>query len=289
MTGPAGNAGHGAHASALEQMKVGRADEIVDAVARSRRRQRGRFRLVFVLTWIVLVGLLVGSLLVADKIDGAFIAEWAPYILSGVPITVIVSVASIALAIVLATLGALGRLSANPVIYGIASFYVSLVRGTPLIVQLLFFYLALPQIWRGFAEVDLMVLGIMALAFNYGAYMTEIFRAGIQAIPRGQIEAASALGMTERLTMRRIILPQAVRIITPAIGNEFIAMIKDSALVSIITVQELLWRAQRIGQSNFRTLETLLIAAFVYWIITIVLSLFQERLEKRMAQGEVRL
>src|SRR5918993_2759419 len=160
MTGPAGGAGHGAHASALEQMKVGRAGEIVDAVARSRRARRARFRFVFVLTWVVLVGLLVGSLLVADKIDGAFIAEWAPYILAGVPITVIVSVASIALAIVLATLGALGRLSSNAVIYGIASFYVSLVRGTPLIVQLLFFYLALPQIWEGFAEVDLMVLGI---------------------------------------------------------------------------------------------------------------------------------
>jgi polar amino acid transport system permease protein len=193
------------------------------------------------------------------------------------------------IAVVLATLGSLGRLSRNAIVYGIASFYVSLVRGTPLIVQLLFFYLALPQIWDGFAKIPVVILGIGALAFNYGAYMTEIFRAGIQAVPRGQIEAASALAMTERMTMRRIILPQAVRIITPAIGNEFIAMIKDSALVSIITVQELLWRAQRIGQSNFRTLETLLLAAAVYWALTIVLSLFQERLEKRLRESDVRV
>ena len=263
--------------------------DIVEEIARARARARGGFRITFVATWVVLVGILVGSLVLANKIDTTFIGLWAPYILGGVPITIVVSIASIAIAIVLATLGALGRLSRNPVIYAIASFYVSLVRGTPLIVQLLFFYLALPQIWEGFANIPLIVLGIGALSFNYGAYMTEIFRAGIQAIPRGQIEAAAALGMTERLTMRRIILPQAVRIITPAIGNEFIAMIKDSALVSVITVQELLWRAQRIGQSNFRTLETLLLAAAVYWAMTIILSLFQDRLEKRLAESEVRL
>jgi polar amino acid transport system permease protein len=263
--------------------------DIVEEIARARARARGGFRITFVATWVVLVGILVGSLVLANKVDTTFIGLWAPYILGGVPITIVVSITSIAIAVVLATLGSLGRLSRNAVVYGIASFYVSLVRGTPLIVQLLFFYLALPQIWDGFARIPVIVLGIGALAFNYGAYMTEIFRAGIQAIPRGQIEAAAALGMTERMTMRRVILPQAVRIITPAIGNEFIAMIKDSALVSIITVQELLWRAQRIGQSNFRTLETLLLAAAVYWALTIILSLFQERLEKRLAESDVRL
>jgi polar amino acid transport system permease protein len=263
--------------------------EVVAAIERSRARARGRFRMIFVLTWLVLAGIIVGGLFAAGKIDVGFLSTWAPYILGGVPLTIIISVASIAVAIVLATLGALGRLSRNPVIYGIASFYVSLVRGTPLIVQLLFFYLALPQIWEGFASIDLVLLGIAALAFNYGAYMTEIFRAGIQAVPRGQLEAAAALGMHERTTMRRIVLPQAVRIVTPAIGNEFIAMIKDSALVSIISVQELLWRAQRIGQSHFRTLETLLLAALVYWVMTIVLSLFQDRLEKRLAESEVRM
>ena len=112
-------------------------------------------------------------------------------------------------------------------------------------------------------------MGTFALAFNYGAYMTEIFRAGIQAVPGGQREAALALGMSERRIMIKIVLPQAIRIVTPAIGNEFIAMIKDSALVSVIGVQELLWRARTIGSANFRSLETLLLAAAVYWVLTI--------------------
>ncbi len=164
-----------------------------------------------------------------------------------------------------------------------------MVRGTPLLVQIFFIYLALPQIIPGVSEVPAIALGIFALAFNYGAYMTETFRAGIQAVPRGQTEAAQALGMPARTRMRRIILPQAIRIITPAIANEFISMIKDSSLVSVIAVPELLWRAQRVGQSNFRTLETLIIAAAIYWSLTIVLSIVQDRLEKRMAESDRRI
>ena len=165
----------------------------------------------------------------------------------------------------------------------------TIVIGTPLIVQLLFFYLALPQIWEGFAKIPVIVLGIGALAFNYGAYMTEIFRAGIQAIPRGQIEAAAALGMTERLTMRRIVLPQATRIVIPAIGNEFIAMIKDSALVAYVGIQETYWRASTTGSRSFRTFETLLIAALIYWVLTIVFSVAQERIERRLRESDVRI
>jgi len=268
---------------------AGPPNPIVAAIAAQRRRQTLRFRAIFVVTWIVLVGAIVGWLFSAGKIDTAFIAEWGPYILGGVGITVLVAVLSIAVAIVFAIIGALGRLSSNPVVFALATFYVSLVRGTPLIVQILFIYLALPQIWTGFAEIPAIALGIFALSFNYGAYMTETFRAGIQAVPRGQTEAAQALGMPGRTRMRRIVLPQAVRIITPAIGNEFISMIKDSALVSYMSVEELLWRAQRVGQSNFRSLETLLIAAAIYWILTIVLSIFQDRLEKRMAESDRRI
>ena len=237
----------------------------------------------------VLIALFVGSLIAAGKFDVPFLAERVAYILGGVQITVIVAVASIIFATILAVFGALGRLSARPVVYGIASFYVSLVRGTPLIVQIFFVYSALPRIWPDSALIPAIILGIVALSFNYGAYMTEIFRAGIQAVPRGQVEAAAAIGMTDRLTMRRVILPQATRIVTPAIGNEFIAMIKDSALVSVIGVQELLWRAQKMGSASFRNLETLLLAALVYWILTIGLSLLQDRLEKRMAQSDRRV
>jgi len=284
-----GGTPYGGRQATLETLKIGEPAAIVGQVAAARARAGLRFRLIFAATWAVLIGGLVGSLLSAGRIDADFLSIWAPYILGGVPITIVVSVFSIALAIVLATVGALGRISRNPAIYGVASLYVSLVRGTPLIVQILFVFLALPQIVPASAEIPVIVIGIFALAFNYGAYMTEVFRAGIQAVPRGQREAAQALGMPERLIMRRIVLPQAVRIVIPAIGNEFIAMIKDSALVSIITVQELLWRAQRVGQSNFRTLETLLLAALVYWMLTLVFSIFQDRLERRMAESDVRL
>jgi polar amino acid transport system permease protein len=133
------------------------------------------------------------------------------------------------------------------------------------------------------------VCGIFGLAFNYGAYMTEIFRAGIQAVPRGQSEAAQALGMPSGLVMRRVILPQAVRIVIPAIGNEFIAMIKDSALVNYVAIQEVFWRASTTGTRYFRSFETLLIAALIYWALTIIFSFFQERLEKRMAESDVRI
>lgn len=262
---------------------------IVDAIAAQRKRQTLRFRLIFVATWIVLVGALVGWLFASGKIDIEFLSEWAPYILGGVGITIFVAVCSIFVAIAFAVVGALGRLSTNAVLYAVSTLYVSLVRGTPLIVQILFIFLALPQIWPGFAGIPTIALGVFALAFNYGAYMTETFRAGIQAVPRGQTEAAEALGMPGATRMRRIILPQAIRIITPAIGNEFISMIKDSALVSLMTVQEILWRAQRVGQSNFRTLETLLLAALVYWLLTIVLSIVQDRLEKRMAESDRRI
>jgi polar amino acid transport system permease protein len=161
-----------------------------------------------------------------------------------------------------------------------------MVRGTPLIVQLIFWYLALPQFGIVLPGI---VCGIFGLAFNYGAYMTEIFRAGIQAIPRGQIEAAAALGMTERLTMRRIVLPQATRIVIPAIGNEFIAMIKDSALVAYVGIQETYWRASTTGSRSFRTFETLLIAALIYWVLTIVFSVAQERIERRLRESDVRI
>ncbi|MEA2623781.1 MAG: polar amino acid transport system permease protein [Chloroflexota bacterium] len=237
-------------------------------------------------TWIVLIGGFVLSLVATKKFDIEFLATWAVFILGGAPLTVAIAALSIALATGLAVLGALGRLSRSAPIYAAATLYVSFVRGTPLVVQILFLILALPQIVPASADVPLIVLGIVALAFNYGAYMTEIFRAGIQAVPRGQREAAEALGMPERLVMRRILLPQAVRIVIPPIGNEFIAMLKDSALLSIVGVQELLWRAETAGAQKFRTFETLTLAAAVYWVMTIVFTLLQERLERRMAAGD---
>jgi polar amino acid transport system permease protein len=253
---------------------------IVEDIRRARARATLQFRLIFFLTWLIMVGGLVVAIASTGRVDPEFVAKWAPFFFAGVPITIVVSVLSIGFAVMFAVLGALGRVSTIAPVYAVASLYVSLVRGTPLVVQLFFVYSALPQFGLVLPAI---VAGVFALSFNYGAYMTEIFRAGIQAIPRGQIEAASALAMPDRLIMRRIILPQAVRIVTPAIGNEFISMIKDSALVSFVGIQELFWRTRTTGSAYFHSFETLLFAALVYWLLTIVFSLFQDRLEKRMA------
>jgi polar amino acid transport system permease protein len=274
-------AGGGAHAESVFRSE--HPAPIVEEMAVSRRSDRWRRRLIFVAVWFVVVGALGLFLWNAGRVEWEFILGSGPFIVGGAGITILVSVLSIVLATALAITGALGRLSTNPVMYAIASLYVSLVRGTPLLVQIFFAYYALPQ--AGIV-LDPIPTGVAALAFNYGAYMTEIFRAGIQAVPRGQGEAAQALGMRESVIFRRIVMPQAVRIVVPAIGNEFIAMIKDSSLVSIITVQELLWRAGRIGRAEFQTIPAFLIAALAYWVLTIVFSIFQERLERRLARSD---
>ncbi len=271
---------------ALDRLRLANPADVIREVAAARARARRGFRTLFVLTWLVLVGGIALAISLTDRVHLDFLATWAPFILGGVPITIGVSVLSILFATMFAIIGALGRLSAHAPVYATATLYVSMVRGTPLIVQIIFVYLALPQFG---IVLDPLVCGVFALAFNYGAYMTEIFRAGIQAIPRGQLEAAAALGMTGRMTMQRVVLPQAIRIVIPAIGNEFIAMIKDSALVSYVAIQETFWRASTTGSRYFRSFETLLIAALIYWVLTILFSLVQERIERRLRESEVRL
>jgi polar amino acid transport system permease protein len=274
-------AGGGAHGLSDALMQP---DVVVARVRAARSAQRRRFRAIFAATWIGLVVVIGGGMLVAGRADWDFVVRSGPVIvLQGAPITVLVSLLSILFATILAVLGALARISRNPMLNAVGSFYVSLFRGTPLLLQIIFIYFALPQLD---IILDPIPSGVAALSLNYGAYMTEIFRAGIQAVPGGQREAAQALGMPEPLVMRRIVLPQAVRIVIPAIGNEFIAMIKDSALVSIITVHETLFLAQRLGRTAFQPLTALLIAGAVYWTLTIIFSLFQERLERRLAKSD---
>jgi len=259
------------------------------------------FRVKVALVWLAIVGVLA-ILFALVKFDTGWMRQHYLFILRGLPYTLIICVASIVLAIILALLGALGRLSRNPVAYGVSGFYVSFFRGTPLIVQLFLWYLGLAQIgsnlmtdghsWGHWLILDAFIAGILALAFNYGAYMTEIFRAGIQSVSHGQHEAAYALGMTYRQLMRRVVLPQALRVIIPPTGNEFIAMLKDSALVSFLgtslTTMELFRRAQLAGKADFRYLEALILAAGMYWALTSVFSFFQSRLERRLSKGYVR-
>jgi polar amino acid transport system permease protein len=244
--------------------------------------------------WIIIFGVLAWAFL-ALGLDTEYQKTWAPFILKGIPLTLMISFGGIALAIPLALLGALGRLSKNPIPQAIATFYISFFRGTPLIVQIFFIYLALPQLanigpeWlRPYLILNINLAGIIALGLNYGAYMSEIFRAGILSVGHGQVEAAHALAMSGPQTLRRIVLPQAIRTIVPPTGNEFIAMLKDSALVGLAGTQEVFFRALQAGRAQFRVFETLIIAAAVYWFLTSIFEFFQRRIERRYSRGFVR-
>ena len=195
--------------------------------------------------------------------------------------TIYISAVSIVIATVIAIVGAIAKLSNNGFAYAIATFYTSLFRGLPLLLQVYLIYKGLPQL--GFM-VDAIPSGITALSLCYGAYMTEIFRAGIQSIPKGQWEASRALGFKFGLILRKIILPQAIPIIVPPTGNQFIAMLKDSSLVSVLGIWELMYLAKTLGQRDFRHMEMLLTAAMIYWGLTIILEMIQARIEKKYEQ-----
>lgn len=272
-----------------------RAVSRTQVILRQQERQRYLFQVQVIIWWIVILLVLLfyfsgikinlGPISIKTiSLDVEFMKTWAPFISKGVPQTIYISLVSIFLASVLALLSALGRLSGIPPLVALSGFYVSLIRGTPLYLQIFFFFLALPQIG---IKLSGPVAGIMALSLNYGAYMSEIFRAGIESVSKGQREAAIALGMTGGQMMRRIVLPQALRLVIPPTGNEFIAMLKDSALVSATGfVQEIMWRAVKVGRANFRGLEALVIAAIWYWLVTIMFTALQTRLESYMARGE---
>ncbi|MFZ5858788.1 MAG: amino acid ABC transporter permease [Chloroflexota bacterium] len=265
----------------------------VELLYQLQQRKQMQFRANVAISWIFLLLILYvlfsgDSLgLGAIQLDTDFIKENFTFIAQGVGDTLYISFLSIVLAIILALLAALGRLSTFPPFYALSTFYVSLMRGTPLYLQIFFFFLALPQIIPWWAQVPGLWAGVLALGMNYGAYMSETFRAGISSVGKGQREAAIALGMTNGQMMRRIVLPQALRFAIPPMGNDFIAMTKDSAMVAATGfVHELMWRATRVGRTNLRNLEALIMAAFFYWIMTLILTAIQSRIEARLGKGD---
>ena len=257
----------------------------------AQQRRSRQFRTNVGLSWgillLILLYLFSGQDFLGIKtinLDYEFIRNNIGFIAEGIPQTLLVSFLSITLATVLALLAALGRLSTIPPLYALSTFYVSLIRGTPLYLQIFFFFLALPQLG---IVLSGMLAGVLALGLNYGAYMSEIFRAGLASVGKGQREAAMAIGMTPWQTMKRVVLPQALRFAIPPIGNDFIAMTKDSALVSATGfVHEVMWRATRVGRAKFNNLEALIIAAMFYWIMTIILTYIQGIIEARLARGD---
>jgi polar amino acid transport system permease protein len=259
---------------------------------------------------LLLFGLVVYFIFTSETYQDAF-----DFLIAGVKLTVLVSVVSFVLALVLGLIAGLGRVSKNVVFYTLSSVYVEVVRGIPILVLIIYFAFVVTPLtvqllnWLGTAmlqnlalgplmgladsmadlnikDMDMFVRAIAALAFAYGAFEAEVFRAGIQSIERGQMEAARSLGMSYVQAMWYVILLQAIRRVLPPLGNDFIAMVKDSSLISVLAVRELTHLGKLNRARTFRTFETWNTVTFLYLAMILLLSLGVRMLERRMAVEE---
>ncbi len=203
------------------------------------------------------------------------------FVRDGIWVTISLTVISFVFTLAAGLLGGLGRLSKNKVIYGIATVYVEVIRGIPLLVQLLWWYFAFPVVVQGLGrflgsvalqryQANPLVMAVIGFVVCYGAYMSEIYRAGIQSIPKGQMEAARSLGMNYYQAMRYVILPQALRVILPPVGNEFIALLKDSSMVSVVAVTDLTRRGREFMSANYDPIPTWMMVALLYLVMTLL-------------------
>lgn len=248
------------------------------------------FRAQVTAIWVELLGLFAAFCWSFD-LSYSFMLDRAPILLGlqlrdgfiqGAALTLFICVVSIVISTVIALAVALARLSDSGPAFGVATFYTSFFRGTPLLLQTMLIYLGLPQLGL---VIDAIPAGIIALSLCYGAYMAEIFRAGILAVPRGQTEAALSLGLKPAEVTWLVVLPQAMRLIIPPTGNQFIAMLKDSSLVSVMGVWEIMFLARTHGRAEFKYMEMLIVAALIYWAMSGVFELVQGRIEKRFGKG----
>lgn len=214
--------------------------------------------------------------------DFSLIPRYAPFFLPAALMTLQLTVAALAGGIVLGLATALARLSHRKWLRGPASAYVMVIRGTPLLLQILILYNGLDQLIR----LDGFTAAAMAFSVHTGAYVGEIFRGAILGVDQGQMEAARSLGMTYPLAMRRIVLPQAFRLALPPLANQFIITLKDSSLASAIAIRELLLQARQFGSSHYRMMEFLLIATIYYLVMTGVLTAGASWLERRLRRSD---
>ncbi|WP_025905277.1 amino acid ABC transporter permease [Mammaliicoccus sciuri] len=205
-----------------------------------------------------------------------------------IPITLVTFV----LGLILALATALMRISSSKVLKGLARFYVSIIRGTPMIVQLFIIFYGIPEIGRlatGNADNQLtlspVIAAIIGLSLNVGAYASEILRGGIMSIPKGQTEAAYSIGMNYKQTVQRIILPQAIRVSVPALGNTFLSLIKDTSLLGFILVAEMFRKAQEVASTTYEFLTIYLLVAILYWIVCFIISIIQSYYESYIERG----
>lgn len=245
----------------------------------------------------------IGAVFSATSIQHEIVTKFLfdPRILIGMAVTVVVTVLCMFIATILATLLAVMKLSDNPLQRWLATGFIEFFRGTPLLLQIVFWgYLGIifPHLVLGVPYTDVVFLsgktsdlipaivaGIIALSLNEAAYSAEIVRAGILAVDSGQAEAAKSLGMSSPYTMRRIVLPQAMRVIIPPMGNEFIGMLKNTSLLQVIAVAELYTASSTISAANLAQIELLVVSGFWYLIMTTVLGVPQRALERKYGKG----
>lgn len=259
-----------------------------------------KLRITFEVGWVLVV-LSLFTILTLSQLKPQPFGRILRFLLDGVMVTMGLTVVSFAFILFIGLIGGLGRLSKIPLIYGIATLYVEIIRGIPLMVQLLYIWFALPQLldiigfklktisafagigqWLIDLKLSPFAAAVMGLSICYGAYMSEIFRAGIESIPKGQMEAARSLGMSYFQAMRYVILPQAFRVILPPIGNEFVALLKDSSLVSVLAVSDLTRRGREYMARTFESLETWTMVALIYLFLTLFFSRLVRIMERRV-------
>lgn len=247
--------------------------------------------------WWWLVVAVVGIVLLLSLTQPDPYFRIVKFVGDGILVTVGVTMVSFLLTLMLGLIIALGRLSKKGFFRWITTIYVEVARGIPLLVQLLFWYFAFPSLIQSFGSlINLQVLeryhanpyvmAILGLSFCYAAYMSEIYRAGIQSISKGQNEAARSLGMTHGQAMRYIILPQAIKVILPPVGNEFISLLKDSSLVSVVAVADMTRRGREFMAANFIPVETWLMIALLYLVMTLIAARVVAWIEKKTQTEE---
>ena len=247
--------------------------------------------------WLLFAGVLVLVFLLVTRRPDPY-RRIVVFLEDGIRVTLSITLVSFLFILLAGLIGGLGRIAKNPLINGMASIYVELVRGIPLLVQLLFIYYASPfllrdvgrrlaSIWPALSTTLISVklnpfaAAVAGLTVCYGAYMSEIFRAGIESIPKGQMEAARSLGMSYFKAMRYVILPQAVRVILPPVGNEFVALLKDSSLVSVVAVADMTRRGREFMASTFLALETWLMVGLLYLVMTLFFARVVAYIERK--------
>ena len=210
------------------------------------------------------------------------IIKYWPLFLEGTTTTVLLSFFSVIVGVGCGTLMALARLSSNKFLSKAAKVYIDIIRGTPLLVQLYLVYFGLATV----LDLNDFVSGVIAVSVNTTAYIAEIIRSGIQSVDKGQMEAARSMGMPKRMAMRQIILPQAMKNILPAIGNEFATLIKETSIVSLIGIHDLMYSSDTVRGATFTVFIPLIMTAFLYFVMTTTIAFFMDKLERKLQASD---